>query len=124
MLSITIALQRRIPHGQRHYFHEIATVILATSPYEEKTVMVSDLNTMFTILLCGISVLILMFLLASLKLKRQGDSSLRIIRNGGIFFNPTSITKHLLNIEEEQKFASAAFEQLAKIIEFLPDLDD
>jgi hypothetical protein len=102
----------------------MATVILATIPYEEKIVMVSDLNTMFTILLCGISVLILMFLLASLKLKRQGDSSLRIIRNGGIFFNPTSITKHLLNIEEEQKFASAAFEQLAKIIEFLPDLDD
>lgn len=58
-----------------------------------------------------------------MKLKYQRDSCSGTITNELLFFNPTSITKGLMDIEEEQRRASTAFRQLVKIIEFLPDLD-
>ncbi len=85
--------------------------------------MISDLNIVITTLLCGITLLILIFLRTSVKLKYQKDSCPGTITNGMLFFNPAGITKRLMDIEEEQKLASTAFRQLAKTIEFLPDLD-
>ncbi len=89
---------------------------------EQKIVMISDLDIVITILLCGIPILILIFL-RTLKLKYQRDSCPRTIIDGMLFYNPKSITKRLIDIEEEQKLASTAFRQLTKIIDFLPDLD-
>ncbi len=89
----------------------------------QKIVMISDLDIVITILLCGIPILILIFLRALVKLKYQRASCPRTIIDGMLFYNPKSITKGLIDIEEEQKLASTAFRQLTKIIDFLPDLD-
>ncbi len=85
--------------------------------------MISDLSIMITILLCGASILIIVFLSVLVKSRRTKDSCSGSITNGIQFIYPTSVIKRLINIEEEQKFASAAFQKLAKTIEFLPDLD-
>jgi hypothetical protein len=87
--------------------------------------MIPDLNSVITILLLGTPALILIvFLPAIIELKKPKDCGPRMITdqvpNGGL---TTAAMFHLVNIDEDQKFTRSLFKRLAKIIEFLPNLE-
>jgi hypothetical protein len=87
-------------------------------------VVISNLNSMITILVLGTPVLILiLFLPAIVELKKPQDSGPRIITDQIPTIRPaTESVFHLTNIEEEQKIESLLF-RLSKIIDFLPNLE-
>jgi hypothetical protein len=87
--------------------------------------MTPNLNSVITILLLGTPALILIvFLPAIIELKKPKDCGPRMITdqvpNRGLTTAPVF---HLINIDEDQKFARSLFKRLAKIVEFLPNLE-
>jgi hypothetical protein len=86
--------------------------------------VIPNLNSMITILVLGMPVLILiLFLPAIVELKKPKDSGPRMITDRIPTARPaTGSIFHLTNIEEEQRMENMLL-RLSKIIDFLPNLE-